>query len=102
MDKKKQALIDAYDEVLETPAGREVLKDLITKFSVTVPVYAFGSLNELSDIAYRDGQRNCGTYVYNLMAFAAPKITTEIFAEVMMEENNKLLETKEGGEDESV
>lgn len=97
----KQLLTEAYAVLLGTPEGRRVLSDLIARLSVTVPVYAFGGHNELSDISYRDGQRNAGIYVYNQMALANPAITAQIHAEVMAQENLKIEQQEREG-DESV
>lgn len=99
--REKQLLTDAYAVMLDTPEGRRVLSDLIARLSVTVPVYAFGMSNDLSDISYRDGQRNAGIYVYNQMALANPAKTAEIHAEVMQQENLKIEQSERKG-DESV
>ena len=91
--KDNEQLLEAYAAVMNTPAGKLILEDLLSRLSVTVPVYAFGSNNNLSDIAFRDGQRNAGIYVYNNMALANPSITAQLYANVMEVENAKLNET---------
>jgi len=93
---KDQALINAYRDVLGTVAGQEVFKDLLTKFAVTVPVYAFGQNNNIADISYRDGQRNCGIYIYNKMALADPVLTSSIYADVIYKDNEIYLKSQKG------
>lgn len=90
MNHDQQRLIDDYVEVMTTDAGRRVLADMIAKFSVTVPVYALGDTN-LSDISYRDGQRNAGIYIYNLMALASPADTALIHQGILEEENARIM-----------
>lgn len=93
-DKEQEALSLAYAEVMNTHAGRLVMANLIEKFSVTVPVYAFGTHNELSDISYRDGQRNCGIYVYNQIALASPDMAARLYSEILIKENTRIQQEK--------
>lgn len=88
--KKQDDLSRAYAEILETAAGKLVLENLMEKLSITVPVYAYGSHNELADISYRDGQRNAGIYVYNQIALANPKAAAELHLNVITQENERI------------
>lgn len=99
IDKDQDDLSRAYAEILATAAGKLVMRNLLEKLSVTVPVYAFGAKNDLADISYRDGQRNAGIYVYNQMALASPEVTAQLHADVMFKENERL-RTVERGDNE--
>lgn len=96
-DMEQEKLSMAYAEVLATDAGRRIFADILSKMSVTVPVYAFGIDNNISDLAYRDGQRNAAIYVYNQMALANPEITAKLHYEVMIKENIKQKEAEQNG-----
>lgn len=96
-----ELLREAYAVLLDTPEGRRVLSDLLAKLSITVPVYAFGERNELSDISYRDGQRNAGIYVYNQMCLANPVATAKLYSDVLQAENERLKQ-KESEDNEQV
>lgn len=86
----QENLSRAYADIMNTVSGRLVMSDIMEKFSVTVPVYAFGMKNELADISYRDGQRNAGIYVYNQMVLAAPMISAQLYSDVLIKENERL------------
>lgn len=88
--KAQEDLSRAYAEILETPAGKMVLENLIEKLSIATRLYDYGSHNDLADISYRDGQRNAGIYVYNQIALANPKAAAELHLNVITKENERM------------
>lgn len=92
----------AYQGIMSTNDGALVLKDLLQKFALYGAVYKLdaGATNELSDLAFRDGQRNSGSYIIQNMINANPEktaqIQAEIFKDVVKSENSFL---KNSGEE---
>jgi hypothetical protein len=74
----------AYAEVMSTDAGKKVLQDLLVKFSLFAGTYSLNSNspNELPDLAFREGQRNSGSYIYQCMIASNENITSQIQANI--------------------
>ena len=74
----------AYADILQTEAGIAVLKDMLSKFQLFGSVYDFQGIasNELSNLAFRDGQRNSGSYIYQNMIASNPEKTSQIQASI--------------------
>lgn len=79
----KDSLKRAYENVLNTVDGQMVFEDLLSQFHIVTGVYKFEGGDNLADLAYRDGQRNCGIYIFSILSAVNPEkaslINTNIF-----------------------
>lgn len=79
----KESVKRAYQNVLATKDGQMVFEDLLTQFRIATGVYAFERNDNLADLAFRDGQRNAGLYIFGIISTLNPEqaslINTNIF-----------------------
>ena len=97
MDQKTK---DAYRDVLATPEGMLVFKDLLEQFRIVTGVYAFQQDNNLADLAYRDGQRNCGIYIYSIISQVNPARASELNKQIFEDHLLEMEKIKKVGEHE--
>ncbi|QHJ83823.1 MAG: hypothetical protein [Bacteriophage sp.] len=95
----------AYSEIMATSSGQKVLKDLLVKFKIFAGTYNLNSnsINELSDLAFREGQRNSGSYIYQNMIASNPEKTSQIQASIfkdMLEYQKDIIDQLKNNEDD--
>lgn len=90
----------AYENVLNTKDGQMVFQDLLENFNVISGVYKFQGGDTLSDLAFRDGQRNSGIYIYSTLSSISPEKTSHINAAIMQKQNDAISNQKKVIKDE--
>lgn len=83
----KNSLKQAYLNVLNTKEGQMVFEDLLTQFRINTGVYAFERNDTISDLAFRDGQRNAGIYIFSVLSTLNPTVASMINTNIMMAHN---------------
>ena len=77
----------AYANVLNTIDGQMVFQDLLEKFQLASGVYRFMGNDNLADLAFRDGQRNAGIYIFGILSSINPEKISLINTNIMKKQN---------------
>lgn len=98
--KMKESLKRAYDNVLNTKDGQMVFEDLLSKFRIATGVYAFERNDNLADLAFRDGQRNAGLYIFGIISEINPEKASLINMNVFKADNEEIRKLNKVNENE--
>lgn len=90
----ENSLKRAYENVLNTKDGQMVFEDLLTQFRINTSVYAFERNDSLSDLAFRDGQRNAGIYIFSILSMVNPTKASLINTNIMQAHNEAVREAE--------
>lgn len=85
----------AYENVLNTNDGMMVFEDLLSKFQIASGVYRFQGDDTLSDLAFRDGQRNAGIYIFTILSSVNPEKASLINTNIFKAHNEQLKKVSE-------
>jgi len=91
----ENSLKRAYENVLNTKDGQMVFEDLLTQFRINTSVYAFERNDSLSDLAFRDGQRNAGIYIFSILSMVNPTKASLINTNIMQAHNEAVKEAEQ-------
>lgn len=91
----ENSLKRAYENVLNTKDGQMVFEDLLSKFQINTAVYAFERNDNLADLAFRDGQRNSGIYIFSILSAINPTKASLINTNIMIAHNEAVKKSQQ-------